>query len=201
MTDNKPKVKNMNSASERELDKVKEQFDNFDAQVKEMTMDRMSEAPKLEAEPQTKMSQNELAKSKDIYLKPDKVISCREKFNEKYREDFNFGKEYVQFVGEHKELIGENIEIWTKPFAGVPAEYWIVPTNKPVWGPRYLAEQIKRKSYHRLTMKESADPSNYVGSNGAGAMYGKIVADTTIQRIDATPVSKRKSVFMGGNEF
>ena len=93
----------------------------------------MSEAPKMETAPQTKMSQNEIAKSKDIYLKPDKVISCREKFNEKYREDFNFGKEYVQFVGEHKELIGENIEIWTKPFAGVPAEYWIVPTNKPVW--------------------------------------------------------------------
>ena len=50
-------------------------------------------------------------------------------------------------------------------------------------------------------MKESADPSNYVESNKAGAMYGKIVADTTIQRIDATPVSKRKSVFMGVSSF
>lgn len=201
MTDNKPKVKNMNSAAERELDKAKEQFDNFDAQVKEMTMDRMNEAPKLETEPQTKMSQNQLAGAKDIYLKPYKVISCREKFNEKYRDDFNFQKEYVQFVFENKEVIGECGEVWTKPFAGVPAEFWNIPANKPVWGPRYLAEQIKRKFYHRLTMQETAEPGNYTGSHGMGAMYGKVVADTTIQRLDATPVYKRKSVFMGDKEF
>jgi len=200
MTENKPKPK-VTSSAEKELDEVKQQFDSFEKDVKEMTMDRMAAAPKEEVEPQTKLSQNEIAKSKDIYLKPSKSISCREKFNEKFRDEWNFAKEYVQFVAEHKELIGEKIEMWSKPFAGIPGEFWEVPTNIPVWGPRYLAEQIKRKTYHRLQMKETFEPGNYTGSNGVGGMYGKIVADTTIQRLDAQPVSKRKSIFMGHDKF
>jgi len=190
------KPKNLNSASEKELDKAQEQFDKFDAEVKEMTMDRMNAAPKEEVEPQTKLSQNEIAKSKDIYLKPIKIISCKEKFNEKYRDDYNFQKEFVYFIAENKELIGESIDIWTRPFPGMPAEEWIVPCNTPVWGPRYLAAQIKRKFYHRLIMKETTREST-----GAGIMYGNMAADSTIQRLDAVPVTKRKSVFMGDKTF
>lgn len=191
------KPKNLNSASEKELDKVQQQFDKFDAEVKEMTMDRMNAAPKEEVEPQTKMSQNEIANSKDIYLKPHKIIGCRDKFNEKFRDEYNYQKEYVNFIAENKELIGESIDIWTRPFPGMPAEEWIVPTNTPVWGPRYLAEQIKRKFYHRLIMKENVATE----TTGMGVMYGKMAADTTIQRLDAQPVTKRKSVFLGENKF
>ena len=190
------KPKNLNSASEKELDKAQEQFDKFDAEVKEMTMDRMNAAPKEEVESQTKMSQDEISKTKEHYLKPHKIISSKEKFNEKYRSDYNFQKEYVNFIAENKELIGESIDMWTKPFPGVPSEEWIVPVNTPVWGPRYLAEQIKRCLYHRLTMKETPTEST-----GVGIMYGKMAVDTTIQRLDAIPVSRRKSVFMGDKSF
>lgn len=186
-----------NSLAESELDKAKEQFDTFDDNVKQMTMDRMSNAPKEEVEPQTKISSRELAKKPDIYLKPKRTIDDRQKFNENFREEWNFQKEYVHFIAEHKELIGETIEMWTHPFGGVGAEYWEVPTNKPVWGPRYLAEQIKRKCYHRLTMQQN----NITGSDGMGQYYGTLAVDTTVQRLDATPVSARRSVFMGSNKF
>lgn len=190
------KPKNLNSASERELDKAQEQFKEFDASVKEMTMDRMAAAPKEEVEPKHKMSQNEIANSNDIYIKPKSTISCKEKFNEKYREEYNFQKEYVQFIAQNNELIGENIEIWTKKFAGQPVEFWEVPTNKPVWGPRYLAEQIKNCTYHRLKMTEQPTQTT-----GVGVMYGKMAVDTTIQRLDAQPVTKKKSVFMSDKTF
>lgn len=186
----RPKV---SSESERELDKVQAQFDAYDKNIKELTQDRMNEAPKLEMEPQTKLSQKDLEKSKEIYLKPKKSISCREKFNEKYREAYNFQKEYVQFIAEHKELIGENIEIWTRPFAGMPAEEWCVPTNKPVWGPRYLAEQISRKFYHRL----KSEQQTITGVDNMAQYTGAMVVDTTVPRLTATPVSTRKSIFMG----
>jgi len=197
MSEQTPKVKNLNSASAKELDKVQKQFDEFDQQVKDLTMDRMNAAPKQETEPQTKMSQNQIADSKDVYLKPHKIISCRDKFNEKYRDDFNFAKEYVLFIAENNELVGESIDLWTKPFAGVPAEEWIVPVNTPVWGPRYLAEQIKSKFYHRLIMKENISTE----TNNMGVMYGRMAADTTVQRLDARPATKRKSVFMGAEGF
>jgi len=192
--DKKPKV---NSQGQRELDKAQEQFDAYDKSVKELTQDRMSAAPKEECEPQTKIAQADLERSKDIYLKPTKSLSVRDKFNEKYREDWNFSKEYVQFIAENKECIGDTIEMWTKPFAGVPAEFWNIPANKPVWAPRYVAEQIKKCAYHRLKTEDRA----FSGADNMGQYTGQLVVDTTVQRLDAMPVRSRKSVFMGASGF
>lgn len=184
----KPKVQ------ESELDKMQKQFDKFDEQVKEMTLDRMNAAPKEEVEQQTKMSTREQQNAKEIILKPEREISAREPFNENFRADYEYQSQKVQFTAENREIIGEAIEMWTKPFAGVPAQFWKVPVNKPVWGPRYLAEQIKKCCYHRLRMDQSVS----AGADGMGQYYGSMVADLTVQRMDAHPVSSRKSVFMGG---
>lgn len=186
----KPKIQ------ETEMEKLEKQFDAFDKNVKELTLDRMNEAPKQELEPQTKLASSEIEKTKDIYLKPHKSIGCRDKFNEKFREDYNYDKEYVQFIAENNEIRGDMIEMWTRPYGGMPAEFWQVPVNKPVWGPRYLAEQIKRCSYHRLVMQQTSTQSNSIGQ-----FYGTMAADTTIQRLDARPVSSRKSIFMGDKRF
>jgi len=188
---------NMNSESDKELVKVEKQFDEYKDKLDQMTMERTQSAPRQEIEQQTKISQNDLAKTNDIYLKPNRTISGREKFNEDYRKQYEFDKEYVQFVAENKEIIGEVIEMWTKPYAGIPCEFWKVPVNKPVWGPRYLAEQIKRCNYHRFTMQQNT----VTDSTGMGTFHGAITVDTTIQRLDALPVSSRRSVFMGAANF
>lgn len=176
----------------KELEKIDQQFQAFDEDVKSMTMDRMNEAPKQEVEPQTQLAKKDIDKAKDIYLKPERSIGCKDKFNEKWRERYNFDKEYVQFIAENKEIIGESIEIWTRPYGGMPAEFWRVPVNKPVWGPRYLAEQIKRKFYHRLVMQQT-----FTGGDSMAQYYGSMVVDTTVPRLDAYPVSPKRSVFMG----
>jgi len=194
----KPIAKNSDSA--KELDKAEKQFDAFNDQVKELTLDRMNLAPKLDMEPQTKIAQKDIDKNNNIYLKPTKSIASREKFNEFFRPAYEFDKEYVNFIAEHKECKGDTIEFWTKPYAGLPAQFWQVPTNKPVWAPRYVAEQIKRKSYHRLQMSESG-PQSGSDLGGAVAYHGQIVVDRTIQRLDAIPVSNRKSIFMGASGF
>lgn len=197
MSELKSKPKVTNSLAEQELDKAEEQFKAYDDNIKELTLDRMNEAPKREVEPQTKLSQRDLDKSNHTYLKPSKSIGCRDKFNEKYRKDYEFDKEYVQFIAENKEITGDTIDIWTRPYGGMAAEYWNVPPNKPVWGPRYLAEQIKRCRYHRLVQSDSM----ITGTDGIGHWQGGIVVDSTIQRLDAIPVSQKKSVFMGASDW
>lgn len=177
----------------QELDKVEQQLDAFDSQVKDMSLDKMRSAPRQDVEPQNKLSTKDIEKSKDLYLKPKRAIASKEKFNEKYRDEYNFQKEYVQFIPEHREIIGESIELWTKPFAGMPAEEWVIPTGKPVWAPRYVAERIKSCQYHRLVMQQQV----ITESNHVGQMYGALAADTTVQRLDALPVGTRKSIFMG----
>lgn len=186
----KPKIQ------ENEMDKLEKQFDAFDGQVKEMTLDRMNAAPKVETEPQTKLSSSEIEKSKEIRLKPSRSIGSGQKFNEHFREQYNFDKEYVCFIAENNEAKGDMIEMWTRPYGGMPAEFWQVPVGKPIWGPRYLAEQIKRCFYHRLTMENKS-----TGSEGGMTYYGSMAVDTTIQRLDARPASTKKSVFMGAVNF
>jgi hypothetical protein len=183
-----PKV---NSKGQQELEKTQEQLDQFTAQVKDLTANRNAMPQASETEPQVKMSNREMQAMNQIYLKPSRAHGSREKFNEKYRDQYEFMKVYVPFIAEHNELRGDVIEMWTKPFAGMPAEFWEVPTNKPVWGPRYLAEEIKKKSYHRLIMTNTATATNQVG-----VMYGQMAADTTIQRLDARPVNQSKSIFL-----
>ncbi len=186
----KPKIK------ETELDKLEKQFDAFDQNVQQLTQDRMNMAPVEQKEPQTKIAQVDLEKMKDIYLKPSRAIGCKEKFNEKWRDDYNFKKEYVNFTAENHEIIGDSLELWTRPFPGLPAEQWKVPVNTPVWGPRYLAEQIKGCKYHRLKMQNRVN-----SQEGVGEFYGTMAVDTTVQRLDANPVTKRKSIFMGAEAF
>lgn len=195
MTDKKLKV---NSAGERELDKAQEQFEAFDNQVKSMTLDHMNMAPKQELEPQTKISQVDMQKSDDIYLKPHRSIASHEKFNEKFRDDYNFAKTYVRIIAENKEIIGEAIDAWVKPFPGCPAEWWKIPVNKAIWVPRYVAERIKGCSYHKLSMQQNTTN----GADSYGQYYGSMIVDTTVQRLDAYPANdSRRSIFMGAGNF
>lgn len=185
----KPKV---TSEGERELEKADAHFKEFDQSVQKMTLDHMNQAPLKEIEPQTKLSKAELDKAPDVYLKPNRSIGSKEKFNEDYREQWQFAKEYVGFVAENNMIIGEQIEMWTKPFAGMPAEFWKIPVNKKVYAPRYVAEQIKRARHHTLTMKENTNN----GTDYAGQYYGSMTVENVVQRLDAKPVSNEKSIFM-----
>lgn len=185
-----------NSLGNKELDKAEEQFKAFDENVKSMTLDRMNLTPKKEYEPQTKLSSQDLSKSRDIYLKPAKVVGDSVKFNEDYRQSYEYDKEVVQFIAENLESRGETIELWTKPYAGVPAMFWQVPVNVPVWGPRYLAERIKACYYHRLRME-----SKTTDSDSLGQYYGQMAVDTTIPRLDCRPVSTQRSVFFSQSGF
>lgn len=186
-----------NPGINEEIKKTEKQLESFEKDIKDLTLDRMNQAPKLETEQQTKISNREAQDSKDVYLKPARKFECRNKFNEKFRKEFEFDSEYVKFIAENREITGDKIELWTKKYPGQPAEFWEVPANTPVWGPRYLAERIKNCTYHRLRMDENV----ITGTNHAGKMYGSFIADCKINRLDAIPVSTTKSIFMGASGF
>lgn len=186
----------LKTTGQKELDKAEAQFEAFDKNIKDLTLDRMNASPTKEVEQQTKIAQSDIHKNNASYMKPKKTIGSKEKFNEDFRKDYEFSKEYVNFIAENKEIIGETLDFWTKPFAGMPAEEWEIPTNKPVWAPRYVAEQIKRKKYHRLVMQQTTS-----GQDGMGQYYGSMAVDTAVQRLDAIPVNDRRSVFMGASGF
>lgn len=188
--------KKYKSSKDKELEVAKEQFDAFDQQLKDLNLNNLHSAPLREEEQQTKMSSRELADFPEMRLKPLRSIGAREKFNERFRGDWEFMKELVPFIAENKMLPGLVIECWTKSFPGVPCEYWEVPVNRPIWAPRYLAERIKQCSHHVFSMQEKS-----INQDGHGSYVGQMVVDNKVQRLDAAPVSHRKSIFMGASGF
>lgn len=185
------------SLAEKELDKAQAQFEHYEANIASLTLDKMNEAPLKESEPHNKLTQNQIADSNDIYIKPFKTIACRDKFNEDYRKDWDFAKEYVYITAQNNMILNEFLQFWTKPFAGIPYEEWKIPVNKPIWVRRHVAEQIKNCVHHELVM----DESKKVESNEFGDFCGQMVAKKTVQRFDAFPATKKKSIFMGTSTF
>lgn len=173
------------------LQDLKDKSDAFGNQVNEMTVDAMNKAPLQDYEP-PKVSQKEIANS-DIYIKPKTWIHDNQKFNTEFQKDWEYAKEYVHCIPIHNECRGDLIEFWTHPFGGKGAEFWQVPSDKPVWIPRYAAEALTKCKYHRLRM----DEKQITEASGQGTYFGRMVVETTIHRLDALPVNTGKSVFMG----
>lgn len=173
------------SFSNRELEKVKKQCDALEEQIKSITLDRMRLTPSEETEQQTKISKREAARADAPYIRPTRSIQSKEQFNETFRNQHTRAWEYVKCIVENKELIGEKVEFWTKKFPGDAAHFWQVPVNIPVQIPRMCAERLAGCSYHRLKMEQTSQP---LGDSNFSETTGKIVADTTVQRIDCRPV-------------
>jgi len=189
-----PKV---SGEANKEIQKIEESFTQSKEAVSKLTLDTMNKAPIRETEPQTKLSTKEIQNAKEIYLKPVRAIGSQEKFNEKWRQHWEYAKQNTCFIAENKEQKGEPIELWTKPYPGVPAQFWVVPVNKPVWGPRHLAEQISTRRYHKIVMNEQkVSEDNY-----AGKLYGVPEVETTENRLDAKQAPTHTSVFMGDMKF
>jgi hypothetical protein len=172
-----------NSASAKALDKAEASFTRHEEQIKSLTVDELNKTPLQETEPQTKLSNREINKFDAKYMKPSRTIGSREPFNEKYRAQWDEKKQYVRCVVENNEIIGEAIKFWSKPFAGIPAEFWEVPVNTPIMLPRHCAEQLARKFYHRLVM----DEKKIVEDSGDAVFYGAMVSKETRRRIDCRP--------------
>jgi hypothetical protein len=175
------------SLAEQELDKAQEQLDAFEQSAKSITLDVARSAPLEEKEPQTLMSRQEIKNSQDIYLKPARSISSKEKFNEKFRDEYNYFKEYVQFIADSNEIKGESIEFWTKDFPGVPAEFWQVPPGRPVWAPRYVERRINACKYSRWKMEDRPTET------GSGIQYyGAMKVETIVKRLEVQSMDDRK---------
>jgi hypothetical protein len=178
----RPKV---NSEAQKELDKAEVRFEEYQNQLKKL--DPFDRTKDVETEPQTKLSTKEAKYADALYIKPARSIASKEKFNEQYRKAWEHDWEYVKCVVENNEIVGEKIETWTKRYAGDPAHFWILPSNKPIYIPRLLAKQISQCKYVRYVAQ---DPRITGGGDGVSSGYfTDMVAETVKHRLDARPLS------------
>ena len=185
----------VNAEGQKELDRVESQVKQFSESIPAVNVER-SALPTREIESQTRMSQAEMNSSSVTYLKPKRTFPSREKFNERFRDEFNKLSEYVDFIAENHEVKGESIDFCIKKFPGVPVEEWVVPVNKPVSAPRYVKERIEECGYTVFTTTDKT-----VGSEGGVMYYGQMVAEERKQRLSAREFIKKPRIFMGNHAF
>lgn len=188
----KPRV---NLEGHKELEKVEAQIDNFKETMPTALEVRNSMSFK-ETEPQTKMSQSDMNKSDVLYLKPKRTFPSREKFNEKFRDEFNRLREYVEFIAENNEIKGESIDFCIKKFPGMAVEEWLVPVNRPVSAPRYVKERIEECGYTIFTTNNAN-----VGQEGGVVYYGQMVAEERKARLSTREFVKKPKISVGNYIF
>ena len=72
---------NVGKQAQKHLDEAEKKFDKYNEELKSLSHDIVRSAPLKEEEAQTKLSSREVAKNNDLYLKPDKTMPDRQKFN------------------------------------------------------------------------------------------------------------------------
>lgn len=170
--------------AQRELDRAEAQFEKFDTEVKNLTLDRMNESSEVE-KPSVEISKKDAYKD-GVYIKPVRSISSKEPFNERFREAHTRAWEYVKCQAVNGEILGEKIELWNKKFPGDPATFWQIPVGVNIYIPRMIAKQISECKYHRLRMEQNTITEN----SGGMQYYGSLAVDSTVQRMDCVPVNK-----------
>lgn len=178
------------TSTEKELRKADEKFEEFKENISVSNDVGSYSAPES---PPPEVSEKERRNSKDTYLKPhrsfppgaDPKTGKKETFNEKFRKQYEEDKEYIQFIAENSEIRDETLDLWTKPYPGIEAEEWAVPVNRPVWGPKYLYKQIKRKFYRRMVSEDRP-----VSAEGGFTYTGCLVVKNIIHRLDAHQFEK-----------
>ena len=174
-----PKV---NSLGEKQLQQAEKQLEKFTEEVKELASSDSSPTIR-ETEPQTKLSSKEVAKTDAPYIRPSRVICSKETFNENFRREYEEAKKYVKCIVENNEIRGDIVETWVKKFPGMPAEFYQVPVNKPIYLPRMVADHLASRFYTRFSMADKS-PTEI----REGEPMQTMVAKEQIRRIDCRPV-------------
>lgn len=196
----RPKV---TAEGQKELEKVESQFNSMEKERQSLDYDQRLNAPKHEYEPQTKMALSEIDQTPKVYLKPkrsfppgvDPKTGKAEQFNEKFCQEYNYKKEYVEFIAENNEIIGESADFWVKKFPGTALEEWVIPMNKPIWAPRYVKERLEECGY--TVFRSSQSLKSEEGINYTG--YLEI--QERKNRLNARDVPKKRNIYMGNHRF
>ncbi len=189
------KMPHVNEEGRKELLKADDQFNEVQKDLKETVIaatERRISLPQCQPEDDIRRSTKELKVAEAQVIRPLKSIADKARFNETYRKEWERSWEYVKAVIENHEIIGEDVECWTHKFAGDPAHFWRIPTNKPVMIPRLLAEQLSNCKYHRIVMEEK------VHSQGDGlSFFGAAQAVEVRNRISARIIPDSSNIAMG----
>lgn len=129
--------------------------------MSELTVDKINETKVTEPEPQTQLTNRELADSMGCrYIEPKRKLSAFGKLLPGEEKDHKRDWEYVKGIYENIEFVGEHIEFWLCKYGGDPDCLWSIPANVPVFVPRMVAKHLEEvQKYHRFDYVDRNQPN------------------------------------------
>lgn len=173
-----------------QLDKVTakglENVEKLSEQMSSLTQEEIKKAPMANEEPVMLLSKEEIAAYDAPVIQPSRSFPTKSKPNPKEAKERRRGWEYVKCIAENLEIINEKIEFWHNKFLGDPCYFWEVPVNKPIYLPRFIAEHLSTRHYHRFTMADRS--GREFTEPGATAGDERLVVKETRHRLNCRSV-------------
>lgn len=161
-----------------------ENLEKTTEEMKNLTVDEINKAPLTEVEPQTKMSKEEVEHYDAPVIKPTRSFPAHSKPSSKEKKERERGWELVKCIAENVEIYGEKIEFWLNKYLGDPTHFWEIPVNKPIYLPRFVAEHLATRTYHRFKMVDRSGRSFMEGSSSGEE---SLVVRETLARVTCKP--------------
>ena len=142
----------------RKEEKLVQSVIETEQSLKELTVDKINETPDVELEPQTKLTNRQLADSLGCkYIEPLSKLKAIGTLPEKLRKQHARDWEYVKGIYENINEIGQAITFSLCLYPGDPDCVWKIPANTPVYVPRMVANHLENvQQYHTFSHVEKA---------------------------------------------
>ena len=114
----------------------------------------IAKAPEVEQQPAVEMSYKDFKATDAPVITFSRAFAAPGKPNPKCEAERRRGWQYVKCICENFEVFGETIELWQCRWPGDPHSFWQVPVNKPIYLPRFVAEHLASRKYHRFKMED-----------------------------------------------
>ena len=131
-----------------------------------LTIDKIEDTPDKEPEIQTKLTHREMADELGVrYIEPKRKLGILGELPSNLEKQRARDWEYVKGIYENIDCIGEAVEFWYVLYPGDPDCLWSIPSNVPVFVPRFIAKHLEDvQKYHRF---------DYKNKNSAALQHGE----------------------------
>lgn len=132
------------------MKKLEKTIDDLENSLNKLTVDEIKNTPVTEPEPQTLLTNKEIADSMNIrYIEPIRKLQPFGTCPQQLKKDRDHDWEYVKAIYENYDDIGECAEFWLSKYPGDPDCLWRIPANVPVFVPRMVAKHLSEiQKYH-----------------------------------------------------
>lgn len=138
----------------KDLENIAKKTAELTEEMSQLTVDKINEIAPEPTLDELKLTAKQKASDEGvIFVEPKRKFKGLGKLPEKLKREHARAWEYVKGIYENYVVNNEPVRFWHNgDFPGDPDCLWEIPSNKPVYVPRFIAKHLEEcQKYHQFT--------------------------------------------------